>query len=400
MTWWPWSKAREKSGTAPPDPEPEALEIYAEFTLGFQLRPALPITHVFEPIPLDDSLMPGVTVVGRLVYARPAEVVWVERGVPQAAREYEHLPGFQAYVFLTPKADDPDWEEALEKVYRAAVLACSRHEAFGAINSETAQACLCRLAAQASLSEEDRQFQAALEQAELFDLYDPCPDKPWSVSLNALREGPSIYLVDRHLERRYLALVRESGAICLSQTSLVESVLRAYGLTWEREDELEDTALGDHRIVNSKLRKKALAVDFASGRWRGRRLEFPVYGREPLVLDFEHSLVSGPLAEKGSASFSFASLSRADVDEHEVMGDLKVHRYFYLHLSDSVQSLLFVQRMKEYYERSPALRETESRQDLATSVLHSIPAALGVEPRLARKDLVSPRTLRGLTSPI
>lgn len=372
-------------------------EIYAEFTLGFRHRPALPLTHVLEPVELDESLMPGATVAGRFRNGRPGSVIWVPRGVPQPARLYPDLLGFEAHVFLTPGAAEFDAEEALERVYRAAVLACLEHESFGDTNWRTGIACLRRLAQKGALSEEERSFQLALERLELFGLRCRVSDERHSVSLVELRRCPRIYLVSDVNEWAYLETVRASGAICLSHHRTVESLLDLLGLPWEGDGALEDAALGNARIVNSKLREKALRARFSSGMWSGERLAFPVDGNQLLVFDFGSKKVRGPSPSGEVLEIPFDDLVHANVDERELMGENKVHRWFFLHLSNGEADLIYNEHMREYYEYSRALRDMEAQQDLATSVIHAVPAALGMEPRLARPDLVSKKSLFELT---
>ena len=186
------------------------------------------------------------------------------------------------------------------------------------------------------------------------------------------------------------------GAVCLNGHSIVEGVLQAYGVSWRKDSALEDLALKDERIVSSALREAALTTSFSQACWIGERLEIPVRGHPPLVLDFAACSLQGPLEGGREARLAFDRLTKVDIDEWEVMGDTKTHRFFYLHLSDGIVSLVYVEQMREYFERHSKSHLLDAQHKLATSVIHAIPAALGVTPRLARPDLVSDKPLRAL----
>jgi hypothetical protein len=236
-----------------------------------------------------------------------------------------------------------------------------------------------------------------LEDAPVFTARDAGGDAPARLSLRrAKRAGTNLFLLDGYPDRAVVSRGLAMGAVCLKGHSIVEGVLRAYGLTWQDDGALEDLVLGNQRIVSSALRKTALDVGFSAGVWKGQRLEFPIHGRRPLVLDFELRLVRGPVGEEGQVELAFDCLRTADIDHQRVMGDTKNHDFYYLHLSDGEASMVYTMRTKEYFEHCNGLADMYESQDLAVRVIHAIPAALGVRPRLACPNSVPASSLREL----
>lgn len=145
--------------------------------------------------------------------------------------------------------------------------------------------------------------------------------------------------------------------------------------------EFEDAVLGDQRIVPSRLREQAVEVSFSRGVRHKEQLEYPIHQSAPLQLDLARRLVRGPDSKGLIHEIPFAQVTRADIDEKVVEGDLKTHRYLYLWISDGQTDLVYYERMKEYYETSSFSLDLENAQALGQASLRAIPKMLGVEPR-------------------
>lgn len=398
LSWFRKGKPTQSSVSAEPA-SPVSSEIPCTFTLGLEHRPNVPVSHVFPPVVLDPRLWPGATVCGRLVYAHRARVTWIRRGVPSLLEGDQDLIGLEAHVFLPSGEEIEDCRVNLLRVYRAAVLECLLHEPIGSLNAQTAQANLLLLKRKTSLDREEREFQQLLEQAPTFTARDEGGDAPTRLSIHQARaaaQSESLFLLGGFLERDLMSRALAKGAVCLKAHSIVEGVLEAYGLSWQDDGALEDMALGSERIVSSRLRKAALELSFLAARWSGGAVVIPVHGQAPLTFDFENKTVSGPRKHDGPATLEFARLLRADIDIWEVMGDTKTHTFAYLHLSDGHTSLVYVEHAREFFERHSDTHRLEAEQRHAMRILHAIPAALGVTPRLARPALASAQPLRAL----
>lgn len=340
------------------------MPLYADFHLGLSLRPNLPLEHAFEPVVLDEALLPGGTVVGRLAFARPGKVHWVVRGVVGPVQNCPDLPGFDAHLFVAEMPDRPGG--ILRRVYQAAVLGCLADEVHAMSNLQTAQAWLAQL-------QGPSEFRAALEQAPLFEDHTGYRRH----SLEELRQC-RVYLLPIYFDRELLSRQRPDDTRLLRHTPQVAAVFSAYGLEWAGLEQFEDDVAGNERIVPLALREQAIEVSFGSPQTGQGRIEYPIYNSRPLVIDCVRRVISGP-HRGGYAELPFDSLVRADLDEKEVEGDLKVHRYYYVWISDGQTDLVYYQRMKEYYEGG--LHELEAQQSKATHQIFALPGLLGAPSR-------------------
>lgn len=340
------------------------MPLYADFHLGLGRRPNLPLEHAFEPVALDDELLPGGTVVGRLAFARPGKVHWVVRGVVGSPLTCPDLPGFEAHLFVTEMPDRP--RGLLKRIYQAAVLGCLADPVHALTNPQTAQAYLAQ-------GPERSDFQAALERAPLFE--DHTGRNRYSLEELA---GHKIYLLPIYVDRELLSRQRPANTRLLRYSPEVVAVFQAYGLEWTGLDQFEEDVAGNEWIVPLALREQAIEVSFGSPRESKGRLEYPIYNSRPLVVDQRRRVICGP-HRGGYAELPFDSLVRADLDEKEVEGDLKVHRYYYLWISDGRTDLVYYQRMKEYYEGG--LHELEAEQSRATRNIFALPGLLGAPSR-------------------
>lgn len=122
-------------------------------------------------------------------------------------------------------------------------------------------------------------------------------------------------------------------------------------------------------------------VSFASAWLVQDVLYIPYYDgeRKTVVIDLKARTATGP-----EGTVQLDQLREFRIDHRSQDGDLKVHHFYTVHLSDGENRLVMEERAKDYYEFN---REVAQEYENTLRAIHALPGLLGLPAEMAQPHL-------------
>ena len=344
---------------------------------------------------LPSGLTPGFHFSGTLNYTRHVHSSHGEVTIGSDKKYYPEYDGLK--VVLRPlRWEQPQEmrrraEKHLKKLYFESLKACLSKEGSDHEAGRLAVRLLFRLLHRDRLDAAESEMLEYLKLHPIFPCYQQdyshlpghteLPPSPRLLSLNLLLKASNIYLspedtgpyqdtIEPFEEGRYnFEVSPEMAGICSYFELPVEFATEAI-----RRRFSPDTAPPpppppppDPEEEEAKaLDPLAVAAHFGQARLRNNCLTVPT--KPQLTIDFSAGTLTGFGIDKRTVTLKLRDLKDVRLLRYEVQGDTKIHEYRYLVVTDGREKLVYKERFKEYYERSP-VDDLDRYQEKARSVL-------------------------------
>lgn len=339
-----------------------------------------------KPTHLEAGVLPGLSMAGHFkteFLCSTIGEVTVVTPEQRSQRMFPQFPSFalQVYGQGSPAALWPQVEKKAEEIYDLALRSCiASMDPGGAVSR------LAYLKAEPKLTDLEREQLRFLEEARIFFDCEIPPASPVRLTLKEVLETEVIHLVPELEGHKLRCRVRQPGILFLEESDSINELVELYGIQLApRESTLKEVEKAEQGFLTAQEQEAALPIDFRTPKMRGSSIQFG----EALTIDLERNLIRGLSPGKQRVELKVSQLTRLDIEERRVRGDTKVHHYYYLALSDGVQTMLFTQRFKHYYEGGSVQAELDEERGDAESYLYSLPKTLDFPGAQARNRLLA-----------